>query len=83
MNLRDLFADRIRRLQAKKEQEYFDAVNFIAKYNIMPTHGPYGSNLGMGVHGYMVEGRLGVVYVKDEDVEKAKNALMEADESGF
>lgn len=72
LSISDVMAERIRIIKAKREQEYFERVNYVAKNNIEPTHGAYGSNMGMGVQGYTISGASGVVYLRDEDVCKAK-----------
>lgn len=72
LSISDVMEDRMRKMRAKREQEYFECVNYVAEHDLKPTHGPYGSNMGMGVQGYVIKGRSGVVFLKDEDVEKAR-----------
>ena len=79
MSISDVFEDRLRQIKAKREQEYFECVDQIAKNNIEPTHGAYGGNLGMGVQGYTIKGRIGVVFVRDEDIRKAKEEQNESE----
>lgn len=72
MNIYDMIKDKIRQEKAKREQEYFERVKLVARENIQPTHGEYGSYMGMGVQGYTIRGISGVVYLKDCDVAKAR-----------
>ncbi len=81
VDLKDFIQDRLRILKAKREQEYFEIVNHIAKNNIEPTHGAYGGNMGMGVKGYTLKGKPMVVFVRDEDIQKAKDEIFSCDEN--
>lgn len=82
LSISDVMADRIRIIKAKREQEYFERVNLVARENIEPTHGAYGSNMGMGVQGYTLKGVPGIVYLKDEDVARAKARFKQAQLEG-
>ena len=72
MSISDFVADRMQKFWAKREQEYWERVNYVAERNLEPTHGAYGSNQGMGVQGYTIKGCSGVVFLRDEDVKEAK-----------